>query len=131
MNRYNIVVNARIAVIGIAVAILCSGCSNRVKGFESFQSATQPVKFKDRYEGDKYSNGGIADATGGKDVSTQYGVGAKTGAEAKMNPAYDQPAKGTGQLTGENPGTKPSSGNGPIMQPEPGQASTLAGNVRG
>lgn len=129
MSRYNSIVNARIAVIGIALGLMCTGC--RVKGFESFHSATQPVEFKDRYEGDKYSNGGIADATGGKNVSTQYGVGAKTGANAKMNPAYDQPAKGTGQLTGENPGTKPSTGNGPIMQPEPGQASTLAGNVRG
>lgn len=131
MKRYTFDVNARIAVIAIAVSILVSGCSPRVKGFESFTSATQPVKFKDKYEGDPYSNGGIADASGGRNVATEYGSGAKTGAGAKMNPEYDQPAKGTGQLAGENPGTKASAGNGPIMQPVPGQASTLSGNIRG
>ena len=120
-------VKARIALAGIVVTLMASGC--RVKGFESFKSATTPTEFKDQYVGDKYSNGGIADATGGVKPDAQYGAGAKKGAGVVMNTQYDQPAKGTGNQPGENSGT--GKGNGPVMQPEAGTQNATNGLVKG
>jgi hypothetical protein len=116
-------VNARIAVIAVLVAIVASGC--RFKGIESFVTATTPHPKKDKYEGDKYSDGGLADSTGGVKVYSSHSSGAKKGAEAKMNTAYDTPAKGTGQQPGENPGKGGS--NGPVMQ---GSSSVVGSDVK-
>lgn len=109
------------------LVLMLSGC--RIKGIESFQSATEPVKSQEKYQGDKYSNGGIADATGGVKTETSYNAGAKTGAAAKLNSEYDAPTKGTGQIPGENPGI--GIGNGPVMQPGASETAPTTGVVRG
>ena len=114
-------------MVGLVLVLASSGC--RFKGGESFASATTPHEPKASYQGDPYSNGGIADATGGAKPETRYGMGAKTGAAAKPNYNYDQPAKGSGQQPGENPGT--GVGNAPVQQGKPSEYTTATGRVRG
>jgi hypothetical protein len=117
---------ARIALVGLLVGLVSIGC--RPRGVESFISATTPVKTADKYEGDQYANGGIADASGGTKTEAQYGKGAKSGADAQPNYGYDQPAKGSGQQPGENPGT--GVGNGPALQGNPGDYSSTKGQAK-
>ncbi len=119
---------AGIAVpIILFVAVAASGC--RFKSPESFMSATTKQEFKDKYQGDKYSNGGVASATGGLKVDTQYGTGAKTGPGTVMNTDRDQPAMGSGSQPGDNPGIGPS--NGPVNQGDPSDYQASTGGSRG
>jgi hypothetical protein len=116
-------VNARIALIVLVAGLVTTGC--RPRGIESFVSSTTPQANTGKYQGDKYSNGGIASASGGRMVSTNKDLGAKKGAGAQMNTSYDAPAKGSGQQPGENPGA--GTGNGPAMQ---GSSQSVIGRVR-
>lgn len=119
---------ARIAFpLILLVAIVASGC--RFKSPDSFETATTKQDFREKVVGDKYSNGGIADATGGVKDATQYGTGAKTGPGTVMNTERDQPAKGSGTQAGENPGTGHS--NGPVYQGDPSQFQASTGGNRG
>ena len=109
------------AVAGLAVL---SGC--RFKGVEGFRAATTPVDYKDG-QGDPYTKGGIADATGGVVTGAQYGTGARKNPMGTLNPKLDQPAKGSGQEPGEQ-SQAASAGHGnsnaPSSQPLPGSANT-------
>lgn len=120
--------NARIAFPLIVLALfVSSGC--HFKGPDSFVSATTPMEHKDTYQGDKYSNGGIGNATGGLKPDTQYGAGAKKGPGTVMNVGGDAPAKGSGTRPGENPGTgRP---NGPVHQGNPSDYQASTGGNRG
>lgn len=119
---------ARTALPFILLILVCSsGC--RFKSPESFISATDKADFGAKVEGDPYTNGGIADATGGTKDATQYGTGAKKGAGTTMNVDRDQPAKGSGTLPGENPGTGHS--NGPVYQGDPSEFQPSTGGNRG
>ncbi len=121
----------RLALLAAVVAS-ASGC--RFKGYESFRSATTPRPdfYKDRQFGEsapkdsvaadwgKYSNGGIADASGGLNPQTRYGTGARQ--TGSVLPGYDQPQKGSGQQKGEYPNAAaPGYGqtNAPAFQPSP------------
>ena len=103
------------------------GC--RFKAPDSFISTTSVQGKADKTVGDKYSNGGIGDATGGTKDATQYGTGAKTGASAVMNTERDKPAKGSGSRPGEDPGT--GHGNGPVYQGNPSEFQASTGGNRG
>ncbi len=104
--------------------MLCaSGC--HFKSPDSFISATTKADFKSPVKGDKYGNGGIADATGGTKDATQYGAGAKKGPGTVMNVDRDQPAKGSGTQPGENPGASHS--NGPVNQGDPSSFQAVGG----
>ncbi len=109
------------------VLVASAGC--RFKSPESFESATSVQEFDKPVQGDKYSNGGIADASGGTKDGTQYGTGAKTGPGAVMNPTRDNPAKGSGTRPGEDPGT--GHGNGPVYQGSPSDFQASTGGSRG
>ncbi len=89
-----------VITLALAVGSMTTGC--RFKGIESFKSATTPVEYKDGI-GDPYASGGIASATGGTNTVTQYGKGALAQGRGKLDPSFDQPAKGTGQHAGEAP----------------------------
>ena len=121
-------VKAWIAVpIVLAVAVATSGC--HFKSPSSFATATTKSDFREKVVGDKYSNGGIADASGGTKDGSQYGTGAKKGAGTVMNTERDQPAKGSGTMPGENPGTGHS--NGPAYQGDPSNFQASTGGNRG
>ena len=108
-----------------AVAVSVTGC--RFKGYESFSKATDPswsgspvtAKF-----GDPYGNGGTADASGGLNPSTRYGLGAQKG--GKILPGFDEPSKGSGTQPGEYPNVAAeghAQTNAPAYQPKPGSVS--------
>ena len=117
------------ALLGLAAI----GC--RSDGVDSFVSATTPNPpiGAAEWKGDHYTSSGVAEASGGTLAKTQYGNvypheegqrGGTRPAAAKLNPSFDQPAKGTGNQPGEypvesNPGTGHS--NAPANQPLPGQ----------
>jgi hypothetical protein len=118
-----------------AVLVSVAGC--RFKGFESFSKATssrgeeskefnfgESAKANDpRREWGKYSGGGIAEANGGLNTQTRYGLGAQK--DGKVMQGFDQPTKGTGQLPGEYSGGSAAGhgqSNAPAFQPEPGSA---------
>ncbi len=119
-----------------AVIVSVSGC--RFKGYESFSKATsdrveesKKIDFGESYssnhperkEWGKYSGGGIAEANGGLNSQTRYGLGAQK--DGKVMPSFDQPAKGTGQQPGEAPNAAADGHgqtNAPAFQPEPGSA---------
>ena len=115
----------KLAIVAISVIALgAAGC--RLKGVEGFKSATTPVDYKNGV-GDPYASGGIANATGGLDVTTSYGQGAKDKPTGVLNAKLDQPAKGTGNLPGEQ--TQAAAAgygnlNGPAYQPTPGATAT-------
>ena len=92
LNRAALAVLA-FSVVGFGL----EGC--RYKGGESFLSATT-VQEHVAVKGDPYTRGGIADATGGVNPSTNYGKGADPKSPNKVS-SYDQPAKGVGQQPGE------------------------------
>jgi hypothetical protein len=99
--------NARIAILGLVLGLLLTGC--RSKAAESFISAVTPNEEKPRYMGDKHSNGGMGGANSGTKLGYESGsrnVGTVS--------TYDDPAKGTGNQPGENPGA--GGPNGPAMQ---------------
>lgn len=113
----------RFALISLGVVAL-AGC--RFKGAEGFISATTPVEYKVG-KGDPYASGGIAGATGGTNVTTNYGKGARNVSTGKLDPKLDQPAKGVGQEPGENPVTAGSgygNSNAPAHQIDPANAAT-------
>ncbi len=121
-------VKARIAlVLVLYIGVVTSGC--RFKAPDSFLSATTVQKSGGVIQGDKYSNGGIGDATGGTKDATQYGAGAKKGPGAVMNTERDRPAKGSGTRPGEDPGT--GHGNGPVYQGSPSDFQASTGGNRG
>jgi hypothetical protein len=99
--------NARIAILGLVVGLLLTGC--QPKSVASFISATTPHDEKPRYMGDKVSNGGMGGANSGTRLGKDNGGRAK-GTVSE----YDDPAKGTGNQPGENPGA--GGMNGPAMQ---------------
>ena len=82
----------------LAAVVLLGGC--RFKGIESFETATTPVKYE-RTAGDRYSNGGIAYASGGSKVGTRYGIGSDPNSPNKVDPKLDQPAYGSSQQPGD------------------------------
>jgi hypothetical protein len=96
-----------------------------MKGEESFLSATTPNQ-PGSFNGDPYGSVGLAEATGGTKPMTPYGAGSNPNATAPVNPAYDQPAKGTGQQPGEFP-VRAAAGfgnsNAPANQPLPSDVS--------
>ena len=121
-------VKARIAFpVILFILVASSGC--RFKAPDSFASATTVQGLPEKVSGDKYSNGGIGDATGGTKDATQYGRGAKTGATAVMNTERDKAAKGSGTRPGEDPGT--GHGNGPVYQGSPSDFQASTGGNRG
>jgi hypothetical protein len=121
-------VKARIAfVVVLFVCVASSGC--RFKAYDSFASTTTVSGVEGEAQGDKYSNGGIADSTGGTKDATQYGTGAKKGPGTIMNPSRDAAAKGSGTRPGEDPGT--GHGNGPVYQGSPSDFQSATGGNRG
>ena len=107
---------ALLAALGTSVV----GC--RFKGYESFSSATTPRPDLHVYPkaGDPYGGQGLADATGGLNPGTRYGLGAK--ANGDVRPGYDQPQKGSGQQAGEYPNVAAAGHaqtNAPSFQPSP------------
>lgn len=108
-----------VAVLLLGVAV--SGC--RFKGAESFNTSVSPYG-EPAQKGDDYTYGGIADANGGQKVRASYSKGAPAfDANGKVDPSYDQPAKGTGQHPGEYPNTARAgygNVNAPAFQPLPG-----------
>ena len=107
----------RLALLA-AVAASVVGC--RFKGYESFEAATSPMEYKYPKKGDPYGNGGIADASGGLNPKTRYGLGAQE--NGPILPGYDQPQKGTGQQPGEYPNVAAAGHaqtNAPAFQPSP------------
>ena len=122
----------RLALLAAVVAS-ASGC--RFKGVEAFASATTPrieeAKMRDFGESSKdadkarwgmYSNGGVADATGGLNPRTRYGLGAKP--DGVVLPSYDQAQKGSGQNRGEYPNAASAGhaqSNAPSFQPTPSE----------
>jgi hypothetical protein len=116
----------RVLLFVCAIAML-GGC--RFEGGESFVSSTQPQPRPDgRYgtwSGDPFTSAGIADASGGTRTEVNYGQGADPTAPGQLNPAFDQPAKGTGLRPGEQVrASAPGFGNtnAPANQPLPGTA---------
>lgn len=114
-----------------AVMVSAAGC--RFKGYEGFSKATSyapesPTNFGESAKADspqrewgKYSGGGIAEANGGLNSATRYGLGAQK--DGKVLAGFDQPAKGTGQAKGEYPNAAAAGHaqtNAPAFQPEPG-----------
>jgi hypothetical protein len=114
-------------VVVLFALVASSGC--RFKAPDSFISATTKSEDDGEISGDKYSNGGIGDATGGTKDATQYGRGAKTGPGTVMNTERDRPAKGSGSRPGEDPGT--GHGNGPVYQGSPSEFQASTGGNRG
>lgn len=110
---------ARLALLA-AVAASVFGC--RFKGYEAFATATTPRPDLYQYPkaGDRYSNGGIADASGGLDPATRYGLGSRNA--GTVRPGYDQAQKGSGQQDGEYPNIASAGhaqSNAPSFQPSP------------
>ncbi len=99
--------NARIAILSFVVGLLLAGC--QPNSVASFISATTPHVEKPRYMGDKGSNGGMGGANSGTRLGKDNG-GRVKGTVSE----YDDPAKGTGNQPGENPGA--GGMNGPAMQ---------------
>lgn len=103
------------------LALIFAGCNPpRVKGWESFRSATTPHG-PTTWAGDIYSYGGNAASTGGTRTRTLYGAGADP--QGRPFPGYDAPTKGTGSQPGENPPSNVpwwASQNAPALQPAPG-----------
>ncbi len=116
--------SSKFAIVLIG-GVLLGGC--RFKGYESFESATTVPDQPRVLAGDPGASGGIASASGGTKTVTRYGEGSRATAPEPLNPAYDQPAKGSGQQPGE--GTveaAPGYGhaNGPAFQNTPGSVSS-------
>jgi hypothetical protein len=106
---------------------ILAGCHS--DGIDSFDAATTPVpRIGDAaWKGDKYAYAGAAGASGGTKPDTQYGDTAR-GTRGKLNPSFDQPAKGVGQQPGEYP-VEANVGfghsNAPANQPSPNQANDI------
>ena len=106
-----------LALLALGVA----GC--RFKSWESFESATTPNP-PGEWKGDPYAAGGMADSSGGTKTDSTYSKGARPGVVGKLDPNFDQPAKGTGLRPGETPAqAKPGYGdsNAPVAQPGPSE----------
>lgn len=108
----------RFALLATVVASV-SGC--RFKGYESFSSSTTPMTYDyTKVKGDPYGSGGTADASGGLNPQTRYGLGAQKGGKTATD--FDQPQKGTGQQAGEYPNVAAAGHaqtNAPSFQPSP------------
>ena len=108
--------------LALLAAVLVSAAGCRFKGYEGFAEATTPRPDLYQYpkHSDPYGDGGIADATGGLDPRVPYGRGAE--AKGTVIPGYDQPEKGSGQMSGEYPNIAQSGhvqSNAPSFQPSP------------
>jgi hypothetical protein len=123
--------NGLVRILVLTSLFAVAGCTEsglRFKGGEAFMSTTTPVDYKANrekptaWQGDPYAFGGSANASGGLKTGTSYGAGARSDAPERLNPAYDQPQKGSGQNPGEytNQGA-PGHGvtNAPSLQPQP------------
>jgi hypothetical protein len=112
----------------LLVALSAVGC--RYKGWESFTSATNKVSGGPApVPGDPYGFGGIGLANGGLIAKTNYGAGADENSPGKVNDAFDQPEKGSGQRPGELPNVaKPGHGdsNSPANQASPADTTDTA-----
>ena len=75
------------SLVAVFCRVLVGGC--RFKSWESFESATTPSEAGE-WEGDEYTSGGIAGATGGQQPKTHYGLGAKVQTTPLVG-MYDQP----------------------------------------
>lgn len=117
-------------VLFAAVAASAVGC--RFKGYEAFSASTTPRPELYDYSNGKtntlhstYGNGGIADASGGLNPQTRYGLGANPNGTLDPKLAaggYDQPQKGSGQQEGEYPNVAKgghAQSNAPAFQPSP------------
>ena len=111
----------RLLALAPLVLLALTGCQPRIKGLESFNSATTPIPGPAGWSGDIYSYGGLAYASGGTRARTLYGRGADP--QGRPFPGYDQPAKGTGLQPGEVPPSQVpwwAQQNAPAWQPAPG-----------
>lgn len=112
------------------LAIALAGCQPRIKAAESFISNTVPHEAAAGWEGDIYSYGGHASASGGLRPRTLYGRGADP--QGQPFPGYDRPAKGTGLQPGEVPPTAApwwAQNNAPVWQPAPGSENAKGTRV--
>jgi hypothetical protein len=83
---------------------MLGGC--RFKGGESFLTATTPQPRQEdgrfgSWGGDPYAKADMGEASGGVYTRRNYGAGARTDGTGPLNPAFDQPAKGTGLHPGD------------------------------
>jgi hypothetical protein len=118
--------------IGLCAVMTLGGC--RFKGGESFMSATTPMPEGKghlgtaAWKGDPYTNGGIGEANGGLKPGTNYGKDSRV-TNAPVNPAFDQPAKGSGSQPGEYTNAAASGfgrSNGPGLQASPSDVNSLS-----
>ncbi|MFZ4508430.1 MAG: hypothetical protein ACOYON_12120 [Fimbriimonas sp.] len=119
--------SSRFSILGLlslAGSLLLAGCDPqpaRLKGIESFQSATTPNP-PATWKGDPYASGGIAGATGGLSSKTSYGHGAKKSTDQVTDPVLNRPMKGSGEGPGARISTMPGgygTPNAPANQPMP------------
>ena len=111
--------NVRWLLPAALLALTVTGC--RFKSWESFEAATTPNP-PGEWKGDKYTNAGLADSSGGQKTDVPYSEGASTSVVGKLDPKFDQPAKGSGLRPGEAPAAaKAGHGhtNAPSFQPGP------------
>jgi hypothetical protein len=112
----------------LLIAPAVTGC--RYKGWESFYSATTSQAKREaeyptlngKIRGNPAGFGSLAGANGGLLTKTNYGAGADANSSASVNPAFDQPEKGSGQQAGEYPNEAAAGyaqDNGPALQPQP------------
>ncbi|MEZ0327047.1 MAG: hypothetical protein ACAH95_14200 [Fimbriimonas sp.] len=118
--------------VGVLAAMMLGGC--RFKGAEGFMAATTPMPDgqghlgEAPWKGDPYTEGGIGDANGGLHPQTNYGKGS-TITSGAVNPAFDQPAKGSGSQPGEYTNEAASGfgkSNGPGLQSSPSDVNNLS-----
>ncbi len=113
-------------LIGLSL-LAAAGC--RFKGWESFQTATEPNPPTPIQAGDPYSYGSPAEASGGLRTSTSYNAGADDSKPQNIDPEYSRPALGSGQMPGESSiSAAPGYGetNAPAFQPSASQANSTS-----
>lgn len=122
-----------LSVLALAAAVVLSGCTVRFKGVEGFNSATTPVNYDSpefkAWKGDPYSDGGIANGSGGRIAETNYGKGANPNSTDPIDLKLDQPAKGVGMRPGEyhvDGGNGYGITNAPVAQPTPSDVNGLS-----
>lgn len=118
-------------VLVAALGLTLTGC--RFKSWESFDSATTPNPTGPA-KGDIYSGAGGAAASGGLNTDTSYGKGAAVASTSKIEGSMDQPAKGSGQLSGENSGNSVDgfgNSNGAAQQNSPSAVGADLNSSRG
>ena len=122
-------------IVGLALLTASlTGCNLvRFKGVESFNSATTPVMYSSsdptrEWTGDPYPWGGTANGSGGQNAATLYGAGSDPKSTEKVDPKFDQPAKGVGQQPGEyhvDAGNGFGNTNAPAAQASPSDVNSL------